>query len=201
MDDGARHSPGTRHDHPRAAERHGEQLLGRSSKARRIGVEAEETAVGRTDDVVDGADLARLILDLVDESRHELLVRRCHAQPQPFGAVRISDSLRHVRLFELEQLVAAVDPGGVEGRVEHDDRMPPPEWLAQERDAQRHAAATAILRAGPAVDGNLTLAMISSIHARSCAGSGVIVWSMKYSTPASMRAWREATISSGVPKR
>ena len=43
--------------------------------------------------------------------------------------------------------------------------------------------------------------MISSVQCRSWAGSGVIVWSMKYSTPASIRAWSEATTSSGVPNR
>ena len=40
-------------------------------------------------------------------------------------------------------------------------------------------------RTGPAVAGNVTFGMISSTHCWSCAGSGVIVWRMNYSTPAS----------------
>ena len=56
-------------------------------------------------------------------------------------------------------------------------------------------------RTGPAVAGNVTFGMISSTHCRSWAGSGVIVWSTKYSTPASTRAWSEAMTSSGVPNR
>ena len=47
-------------------------------------------------------------------------------------------------------------------------------------------------RTGPAVAGNVTVGMISSTQCRSWAGSGVIVWSTKYSTPASTRAWSEA---------
>ena len=61
--------------------------------------------------------------------------------------------------------------------------------------------AGAIRRTGPAVAGNRTLGMIPSTQSRSWAGSGVIVWSMKYSTPASTRAWSEAITSSGVPNR
>ena len=101
--------------------------------------------------------------------------------------MRRGDGGRHVRLVDLHQLIAAVDAGGGEGRVVHHDRVPPPERLAEQRDAAGHAAAAAILRTGPAVAGNLTLAMISSIQSWSWAGSGVIVCSTKYSTPASTR--------------
>ena len=96
-------------------------------------------------------------------------------------------------------------PGGVERRVVHDLRVPSLERLAEQRDATGHdGTATRSrfgLRTGPAVGGKITFGMISSTHAWSCAGSGVIVWRMNCSTPASTRAWSDATISSGVPNR
>jgi len=38
---------------------------------------------------------------------------------------------RHFLLVDLHQLITTVDAGGGQGRVVHDDRMTPPEWLSQ----------------------------------------------------------------------
>ena len=156
---------------------------------------------GRPGHVVDRADGRRVGLDLVAQAGHEPLVRGRDLQAQPVRAPRRGHGRRHVRLVELQQLVARVDAGRGERGVVHDLRVAPPEGLAQERDALRHRRAGASRRTGPAVAGNVTLGMISSTHARSWAGSGVMVWSTKYSTPASTRACSEAMTSSGVPNR
>ena len=103
--------------------------------------------------------------------------------------------------LQLEQLVVRVDAGRREGGIMHDLRVASLERLADEGDAPGHRSAGAMRRTGPAVAGNVTLGMISSTQAWSCAGSGVMVCRMNDSTPASARAWSEAMTSSGVPNR
>ena len=196
-----RGAAGAGHDDPSAGQRAAHGQFDAGAEAGRVGVEAHQLAGRRPGHAVDRADGRRVGLDAVAQAGHEALVWRRHLEAQPARAARLGHGRRHGRLVQLQELVAGVDPGRRERGVMHDLRVAPPEGLAQERDPLRHRRAGAIRRTGPAVAGNVTWGMISSTHARSCAGSGVMVWRTKYSTPASTRACSEAMTSSGVPNR
>ena len=201
MDHRVRRATRAGNHHPRAGQgpAHGE--LDAGTEPRRIGVDADQPPVGGAHHVVHRADRGGIRLDLVAQVRDDSLVRRGHAQPQPVRTACRGDGRLDLVGVELEQDVASVDAGRVERRVVHHLRVSPSQRLPEQRDPARHRRAGDIRRTGPAVAGNVTFGMISSIQSWSWAGSGVMVWSTKYSTPASTRAWSEAITSSGVPNR
>ncbi len=184
-----------------AGQRSAHRELDAGLEPRRVGVDADEAPVVGPDDVVDGADRRRVGLHLVDQVRDDALVRRRHAETEPVRSARVAHGGLDRLGLELEEDVAGVDPRRVERRVVHDRRMAPLQRLPDQADPAGHCQGVGGRRTGPAVTGNVTLGMISSTHSWSWSGSGVIVCRKKYSTPASTRAWSEATISSGVPKR
>ena len=113
-------------------------------------------------DVVDRTDRLGVGLDLVAQPGDQPLVRRRHAEAEPVGPARLAHGvLDRVRL-ELEQDVARVDPGRVEGGVVHDLRVASLQRLPDEADPPGHRSAGDMRRTGPAVAGNVTLGMISS---------------------------------------
>src|SRR4029079_14087432 len=171
----------------------------------RVALDPDHRPVVGADDVVDGADHLGVAFDLIDEPGDDLLVRGGDAEPEPIFSARARDDAGHLVRLRLAKDVSAVDPARIEGGVVHDLRVPPLERLADQGDLAGHEATATRLRfgfrTGPAEAGNCTFGMISSTHAWSCFGSGVIVWRMNCSTPASTRDCSDATISSGVPNR
>ena len=140
-------------------------------------------------------------LDHVAQARDQPLVWRRDLQAEPIRAARRRDGGLHRVGLELQELVTSVDACRGERGIVHDLGMASPQRLAEQGDPAGHRGTGAARRTRPAEAGNRTFGMISSTQSRSWPGSGVMVCSTKYSTPASTRAWSEPITSSGVPNR
>ena len=94
-----------------------EPLLEIAAKAAPVGVVAGGAAVGRNGDGVDGADLCRFAVDLVQQRQHVLLERKRHVGAgkarglDRIEQLRQATSLEHV---DIHQMIIAVDAGGGE---------------------------------------------------------------------------------------
>ena len=139
---GVRRAARAGHDDLRAGDRTAHRQLDPDLEAGRVGVEPDETTLGRPGDVVDRPDRLRVGLHLVAQPGHDQLVRRGHAEPEPVGTARRLDGRFDLVGLQLQQDVARVDAGRVERGVVHDLRVAPPERLAEQRDAPGHASVT-----------------------------------------------------------
>ena len=103
MHHGARGAPGPGDHHVCASERSTHRELDAGAESGGIAVEADEAAVVRADDVVDGADGRRVPFDFVDQPGDDLLVRGGHPEPEPALAARVDDEALDLVGLDLTQ--------------------------------------------------------------------------------------------------
>ena len=125
VDDGSSDSTCAGHGNPEAGKSNAEPGLCCALEPRGIGVDSDETAIVTSKNAVDGADLTRAALDLVEMFHDHLLVGGGDLEAEPALLAGLEHEAGNLCGLQFTKLVVSVDREVLERGVVHDFRVPP----------------------------------------------------------------------------
>ncbi len=138
VDDRPRAAPGPQHDRRAWHLLAPDQLVESDLEGRHVGVVADQPAA-LAGDGVDRARRLRVLGQAVDHGHHPLLVRDGHVGAQVVVAPQPLDRFGQLGHGHIEQLIASVDAGRVEGGLLHGSGERVGDRVSDEDEALAHA--------------------------------------------------------------